>query len=343
MAERELFSPLLDTVDGVLVCSARCSPAEVREQLSGSNLRFPLSLDSHTPLAIQLAASSHAAGSSRFGPWCDNILGMNWRLPDGRIVRLGERVVKSTTGYDLLRFFLASAGRFGEPVDLVLRLRPDTGCTTIFWCTAAQSWVLTKLAATLLHSGWLHWCDVIDLHYAPREDAPSEHAPSEGAAAANASSDIGRTMYAPNIESRLCVSLHAPPDEANLFARFLKAYAEKEEIAISTTANEPVPLAGLPDFVLKTTPDLVGPWASAIASRWPVRCVALCYPGVVHGYGNPGADAALIAGEVEAHFASAVAQLGGEFHSRLLPQRPLQSPEREWITSLECGMGWGIR
>ena len=77
-------------------------------------------------------ASGFASASSRFGPYCDNIMGMNWKLRDGHVVRIGERVVKSTTGYDLLRFLLNSDGRFGEPVDFVLRLRPDCGTSGVF-------------------------------------------------------------------------------------------------------------------------------------------------------------------------------------------------------------------
>jgi len=52
-------------------------------------------------------------------------MGMNWRLPDGRIVRVGERVVKTTTGYDWFRFLLHTSHRFGHATDYASRLQPE--------------------------------------------------------------------------------------------------------------------------------------------------------------------------------------------------------------------------
>ena len=124
LTEERLFEPFIDATDGVLCLPAGSDEAEI-ERLAGLHgLRFPLLHDRGAPLCDQVAASPFAPASSRFGPYCDNITGMNWELPDGRRVRIGERVVKSTTGYDLLRFLLGTVGRYGRPVDYVLRLRP---------------------------------------------------------------------------------------------------------------------------------------------------------------------------------------------------------------------------
>jgi FAD/FMN-containing dehydrogenase len=116
-------------VDGTLCLPANAIAADIHSQAHAHRLRFPLLLDEATTLREQIAATTHAPVSCRFGPYCDNILGINWRLPSGRIARIGERVVKTTTGYDWLRFLLHSGSRYGEPVDYVLRLRPDYGCT----------------------------------------------------------------------------------------------------------------------------------------------------------------------------------------------------------------------
>ena len=90
---------------------AESSAADIRARIGKHPLRFPLILDLHATLEEQVAASGFAPASSRFGPYCDNIMGMNWQLPAGRIVRIGERVVKSTTGYDWFRFLLPGDGR----------------------------------------------------------------------------------------------------------------------------------------------------------------------------------------------------------------------------------------
>jgi hypothetical protein len=109
-----LFEPFFDSIDGVMCGPATITAADIEPIRISNGFRFPLFLDREQPLCDQVAASGFASSSSRFGPYCDNILGMNWKLPGGRIVRIGERVVKSTTGYDLLRFLLQSRGRFGD-------------------------------------------------------------------------------------------------------------------------------------------------------------------------------------------------------------------------------------
>lgn len=161
MQAERLFSHFLDPVDGTLCLPATATAAEIRSQTKEIRLRFPLLLDANATLREQVNATTHAPASCRFGPYCDNILGMNWRLPGGRIARIGERVVKSTTGYDWLRFLLHSGRRYGEPVDYVLRLRPDCG----FHLSARFSGAAVALRLCvkhLLHSGWMHWWDAVD-------------------------------------------------------------------------------------------------------------------------------------------------------------------------------------
>ncbi|MCA9065926.1 MAG: FAD-binding protein, partial [Planctomycetaceae bacterium] len=96
-----LFGDLFDEVDGVVCVSAGADASTIQNRILDSGLRFPLMMDESHTLADHLAATEYSPASSRFGAWCDNITGMNWRLPDGNVVRIGERVAKSTTGYDL--------------------------------------------------------------------------------------------------------------------------------------------------------------------------------------------------------------------------------------------------
>ena len=104
IAEERLFEHFIDPVDGVLCLPAASDASVIERDASPHGLRFPLLLDRTSSLCEQVASSPFAPASSRYGPYCDNITGMNWGLPDGRRVRVGERVVKSATGYDLLRF-----------------------------------------------------------------------------------------------------------------------------------------------------------------------------------------------------------------------------------------------
>ena len=74
-AER-LFEPFLDPVDGVLCLPASATAADIQAQAGAHRLRFPLILDLLAPLRVQVEATTYAPASCRFGPYCDNILGM---------------------------------------------------------------------------------------------------------------------------------------------------------------------------------------------------------------------------------------------------------------------------
>lgn len=302
MQEERLFQPFLDTVDGTLCLPASATGAELCAQAAAHRLRFPLILDPEATLRAHAAATTHAPASSRFGPYCDNILGINWRLPCGRIVRIGERVVKTTTGYDWLRFLLHTGRRFGEPVDYVLRLRPDCG----FEMTARFDGDIAALhtcVRRLLHSGWMHWWDAVDFV-------------TEGAA------------------SWVRVAIHCPPDEAHIFEQQLAKIAKEASARVSLRQGAPQELDGLPDIVIKTTPDRTAGLAQTLA-RDVSRCVASCYSGVVHLYLNEGADLAERAHSLMQPHIGDLHALGGDWHSHWLPANPPTVTESHWIETLE--------
>jgi FAD/FMN-containing dehydrogenase len=302
MQSERLFAPFLDEVDGTLCLPASATAAEVRALVNAHHLRFPLLLDKAATLREQIASSTHVPASCRFGPWCDNILGMNWRLPGGRIARIGERVVKTTTGYDWLRFLLHTGTRFGEPTDYVIRLRPDCG----FTATArfdGDSNVLHACVSKLLHSGWMHWWDAVDFI-------------AEGRA------------------SFVRVIFHCVPGEAPIFTQQLRYIAGNTGAQLTLQDDTQPPLDGLPDLVIKTTADRAIDLATELA-RGAHRCVALCYSGVVHVYMNESED---LAERIHALAQTLTAELhtqGGDWHSRWLPATPPSLIESAWLNTLE--------
>jgi FAD/FMN-containing dehydrogenase len=302
MQEERLFQPFLDTVDGTLCLPATATAAELCAQASAHRLRFPLVLDSDATLRAHAAATTHAPASSRFGAYCDNILGINWQLPCGRLMRVGERVVKTTTGYDWLRFLLHSGRRFGEPVDYVLRLRPDCGFDMEAQFDGDLS-ALRTCVSRLLHSGWMHWWDAVDFVF-------------EGATA------------------RVRVAVHCPPHEAHIFEQQLSRIAAEASAKVSLRQGAPAELDGLPDVVLKTTPDRTTALAQTLA-RDTRRCVALCYSGVVHLYLHEGADLAERAHSLIQPHIGELHALGGDWHSHWLPATPPTVTESQWIETLE--------
>jgi FAD/FMN-containing dehydrogenase len=298
-----LFEPFLDEVDGVLCVSAEATAREVARLAEPHGLRFPLWLDPRQSLHANIAAADYTPASSRFGPFCDNITGMNWELPDGRMVRVGERVVKSTTGYDLLRFLLGSGERFGQAKDYVLRLRPLCDCHGAY-VLAGQERALEQAVAEILHGPFLHWLDSVDWL-------------------------VGQDQVA-----QLRVAVHCPGAEFRVFADYVASLAAKHSLdADEKSASEFAP-DGLPDLALKTTPDQVIPLCHDLVSRSEIRCTGLCYPGVVQVHLLNAADPVTAVAEIVRCTATRLEQAGGDWISRHAV-RPVGSEEEDrWVREL---------
>jgi FAD/FMN-containing dehydrogenase len=300
-----LFEPFLDPVDGALCVEAGVPLSEVAREAASGGMRFPLVLDANASLAKHLEAAWYAPASHRFGSFCDNVLGMNWRLPDGRTLRVGERVAKTTTGYDWLRFLLHTGTRFGEATHYVIRLRPECAFSAVAFLEGGGD-PLRACVSELLHGAWMHWWESIDfLPGAP--GGPSE---------------TGGTLR---------VGVHCPLNEAPAFEAELRRVASVHSLSVRWEAATPVPHAGVPDFALKTTPDRAMRLAADVARNGAERVVAFCYHGVVHGCLGPGQNVA----DVIAPFEAALWEVGGDWHSRhpVLPR--LQQAEACWMKVLE--------
>lgn len=298
-----LFEPFLDEVDGVLCVSSETTAREVARLGEPHSLRFPLWLDPIQSLRANIAAADYAPASSRFGPFCDNITGMNWQLPDGRMVRVGERVVKSTTGYDLLRFLLGSGDRFGCARDYVLRLRPLCDRDGAFILAGEES-ALEQAVAEILHGPFLHWLDSVD--WLAAKDQPA----------------------------RLRVGVHCPGAEFCVFADYVGSLALRHALAFGENSLSEFVPDGLPDLALKTTPDQVIPLCRDLASRGEIRCTGLCYPGVVHVHLLNANDPAFAVAEFVCRTATRLEQVGGDWISRHAV-RPMGSEEEDrWVRAL---------
>ncbi len=299
------FEPFFDEIDGVTSGPASMTAADLEALRISHGFRFPLLLDSQLSIRDQVASSGFAPASSRFGPYCDNIMGMNWKLPSGRIVRIGERVVKSTTGYDLLRFLLNSDGRFGEPVDFVLRLRPDSGTSGVFTLSGNDQSV-SQATAALLATCWIHWFDSVDV------------------------------LCTNGIDScQLRVALNCPAAEWPVYDAYLRSFAATHGLEL-TSNSTPLPPDGCPDFALKTTPENTLELARQIVAEGAATCIALAYPGVVHGYLKQSAtDARSQITTIIQRYAPALYKNGGDWQSRHIPSMPPAGVEAEWLTLLE--------
>ena len=335
-----LFGPFFDDIDGVICVPASMTASQLAVQLNDHRLRFPLLIDTAAPLIDQFAACEYAPASARFGPLCDNILGMTWQLANGKVVRIGERVVKSTTGYDMLRFLLqsefgsdAQPGRFGRPLDFVLRLRPDCGMNAIVLLQGEADRVV-RAVPSLLQSCWMNWFDAVDFMVSSHNTDPS-----------------------------LRIAINTPACDWHLFEQMLSAFAEQQQLSmrvhfndsgqLPAVSSQPVAgtvqqaalstMDGCPDLVLKTTVDCVVGMAMQLAQQFDVRCVGLCYNAAVHVYLSPGvdrsgrtreADRAALCQQIVRQFEHLCDGQGGDWRSRFISRHVREDMETQWLEVL---------
>ncbi len=297
------FEPFLDPIDGVVCLPAEVTAGAIAAWAEPHRLRFPLLLDADAPLRTQVNAASYAPASSRFGPFCDNILGMNWKLPNSAVVRIGERVVKTTTGYDLFRFLLHSGERFGRPLDYVLRLRPACELHGSFLLTGDPVQLRSSVAA-LLKTCWMHWFDSVDL-------------------------------IAQDGTAQLRIAVNCPVPEWPLFETFVSSFAARQDLTCRADRDASPPLDGCPDLTLKTTPEHAAELTLAVATQYRIRCVGLCGPGVVHGYLADGPSPDQPLNDIIREFGAALQAIGGDCHSRHLPPILPSAVEGAWIETLK--------
>jgi glycolate oxidase subunit GlcD len=299
-----LFTPFLDQVDGIICVPVSTTATELQQQIEPHGLRFPLIIDRFASLREQVQSSEYAPASSRFGQFCDNIVGMNWQLPTGQVVRIGERVVKSTTGYDLLRFLQQSDQRFGQPLDFVLRLRPHTGIHGTIHLTGSCE-VVTRAMPELLQSCWMNWFDSVDVLVDQGADTLTVR-----------------------------IAINTPAEEWAVYEAMLAAFARNHSLTLSADRQAPPPVDGCPDFSFKTTPDHALALALELSTRHQTKCVVLSYNGVVHGYLPSTENAAPLVQSIVNQVATSLHAVGGDWRSRHLPRPAAQGLETTWLDIL---------
>lgn len=90
------------------------------------NLFYPPDPASHDTCSIGGNAATNAGGPScvKYGTTRDYVLGMEVVLPNGEVVRVGQRTRKGVVGYDLAHLVVGSEGTLGVITELTLKLIP---------------------------------------------------------------------------------------------------------------------------------------------------------------------------------------------------------------------------
>ena len=210
---------------------------------------------------------------ARYGATRDNVLGLEVVTGDGRLLRIGGRVVKNVAGYDLVRLFTGSRGSLGVLTRVSVRLfpRPEADVTMVFEGGVEEGLEVAGAVRTT------------SLPVAGAEMDVRRIAGSAGREARVVVRVLGGREEADDVCSRLADEIGAAPvgkmrgGESEVFHRRLAAWEGRSPLVVR--------LAALPDRLAVTMR-----WAREVARRARGEIAADVLGGVVRVKGSPVDD-----------------------------------------------------
>jgi glycolate oxidase FAD binding subunit len=121
----------------------------------GQYLPFdPMLAGAGATLGGTIAAGLSGPGRLRFGGLRDFILGVQFVDGEGRLLRMGGKVVKNAAGFDLPKFFVGSLGRFGALAEVTFKVFPRPPATRTLRLEAKDATEKAKILAEAASARW---------------------------------------------------------------------------------------------------------------------------------------------------------------------------------------------
>jgi len=129
--------------------------ADLEKALAPHGFFFPPDPASSTVCTLGGNVATNAGGirGAKYGVTRDYVMGLEVVLPDGRIMRIGSRCMKSASGYDLTRLFVGSEGTLGVITEIILKIDPKPTAFKTVLASFASLKDAGQAITDIMHSG----------------------------------------------------------------------------------------------------------------------------------------------------------------------------------------------